>query len=136
MRVIEDAKLAAVATVRNGKPWVRYMVIFPKQKDLGLLYASTFVGSKKIEDIHHNKYVHITIGGYPNPNEWTKPYVNIQATAEIGDEIETKKTYWHEAFQQMFSGPNDPKYAVVKIFPHTIMYTIPGRTQPEIYEVR
>ena len=135
LRVIEESKLAAVATIRNGKPWVRYMVIFPKHANLSLLYASTFAGSRKIEDLKHNKYLHITVGGYPNPTEWDKPYVNIQATAEIADDAETKKEYWHEAFQQVFSGPSDPKYVIVKIFPQTITYMVPGLMQPEVYEV-
>jgi general stress protein 26 len=135
MQVIEEAKLASVATIRDGKPWVRYMVVLPKGDDLQLLYASTFAGSKKTGDVKKNNNIHITIGGYPNPAEWTKPYLNIQATAEIAEDVETKKEYWHEAFQQVFSGPEDPQYAIFKIFPQTIMYTVPGIMEPEVYEV-
>lgn len=131
IELIEQTKLGSVATIKDGKPWVRYMVI---HLDQGLnLYTTTFVNSRKVEQIRENNNVHITIGG--DPNNWEAPYVNIQATAEVSTDLEMKKKCWSDMLKAFFSGPEDPNYAVIKIFPKVIEHVSPGVHKPEIYEV-
>lgn len=129
--VIDNAKLGSVATIKDGKPWVRYMVI---QHDENLdCYSSSFASSRKVEQINKDENIHITIGG--DANDFSKPYLNIQATAQVLSDLETKKKIWTDHLKKYFSGPEDPNYVVIKYLPQFIEYMIPGSMQPEIYEV-
>jgi general stress protein 26 len=129
MKLIEEAKLGSMATIKDGKPWVRYVVIRP---DKGLnFYTTTFLKSRKVEQIKKDNNVNIAIGG--DPSNWEKPYLNIQATAEVLTDPESKKKCWHDMLQQFFSGPEDPNYAVIKISAQVIEYMSHGSQQPEIY---
>jgi len=129
IKVIEESKLGSLATIKDGKPWVRYMVIHP---DEGLnLYTTTFTKSRKVEQIKKNDNIHITIGA--DPKNWETAYVNIQAKASVSTDLEMKKKCWCDMLKQFFSGPEDPNYAVIKISPEAIEYMSPGAHEPEIY---
>lgn len=129
--VIKKSRMGSMATIRDGKPWVRYMML---QQDENLnCYASTFAGSRKVEQIRKNNNVHIAVGG--DANNTQAAYVNIQATAQVLTDLETKKKYWSDMLKQFFSGPEDPNYAVIKISPQVIEYTSSGAHPPEIYVV-
>jgi len=131
IEVINQSKLGSVATIKDGKPWVRYMVL---QHDENLtLYTATFAGSRKVEEINKNNNVHITVGG--DPKDLQMAFVNIQAAAQVLTDTETKKKYWSDMLKIYFSGPEDPNYAVIKIFPEIVEYTAPGAHQPEVYQV-
>ena len=131
IEVIEQAKLGSLATVRDGKPWVRYMVLHHGE---GLsLYTTTFAKSRKVEQINKNNNIHVTVGG--DPKNWKAPYVNIQAEASVLTDLETKKKCWSDMLKQFFSGPEDPNYAVIEISPKVIEYTAAGAHKPEIYVV-
>ncbi len=129
IEVIEQSNLGSVATITDGKPWVRYMVIH-RDDDLDL-YTTTFVNSRKVAQIKENNNVHIAIGG--DPKNWEAPYLNIQATAQVVTDSGTRKKCWSDMLKQFFSGPEDPNYAVIKIFPELIEYMSPGAHKPEIY---
>ncbi len=131
IEVIEQSKLGSVATVKDDKPWVRYMII---HRDEGLnLYTTTFANSRKVEQIKKNNNVNITLGG--DPNNWQTAYVNIQAEAQVSTDLEIKKRCWCDMLKQFFSGPEDPNYVVIKISPQEIEYMSPGAHKPEIYAV-
>lgn len=131
VKVIEESKLGSVATIKDGKPWVRYMII---QHDENLvLYTATFINARKVEQMNKDSNVHIAIGG--DSKNLQTAYVNIQATAKVLTDSETKKKYWCDMLKAYFSGPKDPNYAVIKIFPEVIEYMAPGAHQPEIYQV-
>ncbi|MDP8263348.1 MAG: pyridoxamine 5'-phosphate oxidase family protein [Candidatus Ancaeobacter aquaticus] len=127
--VVDSNHLAAVATLENGKPWVRYMGI---QIDDDLCcYAPTFAQSRKVLQIKNNNSVHITAGG--DPNNWMIPYVNIVATGEILDDADSKNKVWQDVLKNFFSGPDDPNYVVLKATPQVIEYMIPGSMEPVVY---
>lgn len=130
IEVIEQSKLGSVATIKDGKPWVRYMVVH-HDEDL-ILYTSTFINARKVEQINKDSNVHIVIGG--DPKNLQTAYVNIQATAKVLTDSETKKKYWCDMLKAFFSGPEDPNYAVIKILPEVIEYMAPGAHQPEVYK--
>lgn len=131
LEVIKQSKLGSVATIKDGKPWVRYMVI---QHDENLtLYTATFSSSRKVEQINKNNNVHVTVGG--DPKNLQTAYVNIQATAKVLTDSGTKKKYWCDMLKAYFSGQEDPNYVVIKIFPEIVEYMAPGAHQPEIYQV-
>ncbi|MFQ5681117.1 MAG: pyridoxamine 5'-phosphate oxidase family protein [Candidatus Omnitrophota bacterium] len=135
IKLIEEAKLGSLATINEGRPWVRYMVIHPDKGSNGKfgLYSTTFANSRKVAQINQNPNVHIAIGG--DPHNWQAPYLNIRAQAKVVTDIETKKNCWCDMLKQFFSGPEDDNYAVIKISPQIIEYMSPGARQPEVYEV-
>ena len=129
IEVIESSKLGSLATIKDGKPWVRYMVI-NHGENLDC-YTTSFMGSRKIEQIKKDNNIHIAIGG--NPDDFKKSYINIQAKAQIVDDLETKTKFWSDELKQFFTGPDDPNYVIIKMSPEVIEYTAGGSHQPEIY---
>ena len=104
LKVIKAYPLGSVATIKDGKPWVRYMVMQP-QDDLDL-YSASFTSSRKIDQIKKNNNVHIAFGA--DPKNWTLPYINVDGIAEIFTDPETKKRCWHATLDQFFK-----KYEIV-----------------------
>lgn len=131
LEVLKRNRLASLATIKDGKPWVRYMVMTNKGLEL---YATTFASSRKVKQIKANDNIHITIGG--DPNNWKAPYLNIQAAAEVLTDIETKKEFWNDMLRQFFKGPDDPTYAVIRISPQLIEYTDAETHKTDVYEVK
>ncbi len=124
-------QLASVATIKDGKPWVRYMML-SGEPDL-TLYTSTFSSARKVEQIEKNSNVNIILGG--DEQNFKDPHVNIQATAQVCTDLETKKKHWDEHLEIFFSGPEDPNFSVIKISPQVIEYTCGDALVPEIYTV-
>jgi len=129
--MIKTPQLASVATIKDGEPWVRYMVV-QGDKDLNL-YTTTFSQARKVEQIKRNNKVHVIVGG--DPKNWETDFMNIEATAEVLTDLETKKNCWHEKLKEFFSGPEDPNYSVIRISPQVIEYTCSGAHKPEVYTV-
>jgi general stress protein 26 len=130
IEVLKRSSLAAVATVRDGKPWVRYMMIMPGQ---GLsLWTTTFAQSRKIQDIKNNGNINLIVG---NEKDFTAPYINIQASAEVMTDIETKKAYWNDMLKAWYSGPEDANLAIIIISPRVIEYMSGDSMTPEVYVV-
>lgn len=129
IEIMKQYPVASIATIKDGKPWVRYMAT---QTDEEMnLWTTSFAQARKIAQIKKDKNVHATLGA--DPKDWNKPYVNIIGTAEILTDSESKKKCWHEVLAQFFSGPEDPNYVVIKISPKTIEYMSPEAMEPEIY---
>lgn len=130
--VMQRSHMAAVATVSEGKPRVRYMMVMP---DKGFsLWTTSFAGARKIVEIHRNKQVCLTLGG--DEKDFGKPYITIYATAEICVDLPTKKRYWNDMLKGYYTGPEDPNLAIIKIDPSSIEYMSPASRAPEVYELR
>ncbi len=129
--VIKKYPMGSVATIKDGKPWVRYMVV-QSQEDLSL-YTTTFASTRKISQIKKNNNIHLAFGF--DPKNWALPFVNVEGVAEVLTDPETKKKYWKEEFKQYYKGPDDPNYTVIKITPKIIEYMAAGARQPEIYTI-
>jgi len=129
--VLKRSSLAAVATVREGNPWVRYMMIM---QGSGLsLWTTTFAESRKIQDIKKNKNIDLIVGG--DEKNFQAPYINIQASAEVFTDIKTKKSYWNDMLKSWYSGPEDPNLAIIIISPRVIEYMGGDSMTPEVYIV-
>jgi len=129
--VLKRSSLAAVATVREGNPWVRYMMIM---QGSGLsLWTTTFAKSRKIQDIKKNKNIDLIIGG--DEKNFQAPYINIQASAEVFTDIKTKRSYWNDMLKAWYSGPEDPNLAIIVISPRVIEYIGGDSMTPEVYIV-
>ena len=131
VEVIGEMQMGSVATIKEGKPWVRYMMMAPDD-DLNL-YAATFTQSRKVAQIQADNNVHVTMGG--DPQNLEAPYINIQGTAEVLTDLETKQKCWSEMLAKFFKGPEDPDYSVVKVTPQLVEYWTAGSIQPDVYEV-
>jgi len=130
--VLKRSVLAAVATIKDGKPWVRYMVVM---QGSGLsLWTTTFTQSRKIQEIKKDKNLDLIIGG--DEKNFKAPYLNVRATAEVFTDIKTKKQYWNDMLKSYYSGPEDPNLAIIIISPQVIEYMSGDSMTPEVYVVR
>ncbi|MBU1084350.1 MAG: pyridoxamine 5'-phosphate oxidase family protein [Candidatus Omnitrophota bacterium] len=128
--VIKKYPVGSVGTMRDGKPWVRYMAM--KVQDDLTLYTSSFASSRKAEQIKKNNNVNIVFGA--DNGNFSMPYVNIDGTAEILTDKDTKEKCWCGMLEQFFSGPDDPNYIVIKVTPRSAEYIGPGAHQPVVYK--
>jgi len=129
--VLKRSMLASVATVKDGNPWVRYMVV---SQGSGLsLWTTTFAQSRKVQEIKKNKNIDLIIGG--DEKNFQAPYLNIKATAEVFTDVETKKKYWNDMLKSWYSGPEDPNLAIIIISPQVIEYMGGDSMTPEVYTV-
>jgi len=129
--VLKRSVLAAVATIKDGKPWVRYMVVM---QGSGLsLWTTTFTQSRKIQEIKKDKNLDLIIGG--DEKNFKAPYLNVRATAEVFTDIKTKTQYWNDMLKSYYSGPEDPNLAIIIISPQVIEYMSGDSMTPEVYVV-
>jgi general stress protein 26 len=131
VEVLKRSMLASVATVRDGKPWVRYMVVM--QGDGLTLWTTTFAQSRKIQDIKKNNHIDLIIGG--DEKNFRAPYLNVRATAGVFTDIATKKLFWNDMLKSYYSGPEDPNLAIIIISPQVIEYMGGDSMTPEVYTV-
>ena len=129
IEVIKKYPVGSVGTIKDGKPWVRYMAM-QLGDDLSL-YTTSFASSRKIGQIRDNNNVHVVFGA--DPANWGLPYINVEGAAEILTDLETKKKCWTEMLGQFFEGPENPEYVVIRINPSSIEYMAPGTHKPEVY---
>ncbi len=128
--IINKHKVGTLATVSNNKPFTRYMTFF--NKDL-TLYTATSSDTHKIDDIEENSNVHILLG-YEGEG-FGDTFVEVEGKASIEDGSEIKNKLWSTLFKVVFSGPNDPKYVVLKIVPTQIRLMNKKGHPPETLEL-
>ena len=97
-KVIGGEHVAAVATVSEGKPAVRFMSLLGLD-DLSLVGA-TMKSSRKIQQIKKNPEAALTIWSGKSVSD---PYVVIQGNVEIHEDLETKKRFWNPITLSMWS---------------------------------
>jgi len=127
--IMAPLQLSAVATIAEGKPWVRYVMTVGGD-DLSLRLA-TFAGSRKVAQIAANPEVHVTLG-VSNPANMT-PYLQIQGRARFSTEASERHGFWSEMLANYFSGPDDPNYGVVVVTPYRIELANAGVPTPEVW---
>lgn len=131
MAKLTGPTLCSLATLtEDGRPWVRYVTPFADENLT--IWMATFLGSRKVSQIKKNPEVHLTTG-VTTPDS-AESYLQIQGRAEILTDEKTKRTVWFDQLQNIFSGPDDPNYAVCKITPYRIEYQSLGMVPPEVWE--
>ena len=130
LKVIEGSKLASLATIANGRPWVRYVVA--RSEGL-ILYICTFKDSRKVKQIKKNPNVHLTIGGSMENME--APYVQITACARARSDAGIRKRLWMPFMRKYYTGVDDPQYVVIEVQPVLIEYMSTETHTPRIYKV-
>ena len=129
LKVIKEYPVGSLATIKDGKPWVRYMMM--QVHEGSSIYSTTFTASRKMAQIKENNNVHIAFGA--DPKSMMIPFVNVEGTAEILTDPETKKKCWHDMLSEFFKGPDDPDYSVIKVTPRIMEYWKHGAGKPEVY---
>jgi len=127
--IITPLQLSSLATLANGKPWVRY-VMTTGGDDLSVRFA-TFAGSRKVAQIAANPEVHVTLG-VSDPANMT-PYLQIQGRARFSTEAAERHGFWSGMLANYFSGPDDPNYGVVIVTPYRIELAQAGVPEPEVW---
>lgn len=127
----KDLQLANCATItEDGKPWVRY-VMGKAEPDLTFRF-STHLATRKVAQIRKNPQVHISLGvtDVTAPNAW----IQLQGIAEIVTDQAERDAFWYDLLQTIFTGPDDPNYAIVIVRPSRIELEKMGNLPPEVWE--
>ena len=127
--IMAPLQLSAVATIADGKPWVRYVMTVGGD-DLKVRFA-TYAGSRKVAQIATNPEIHVTLG-VNDPANMT-PYLQIQGLARFSTEAAERHGFWSEMLAEYFSGPDDPNYGVVIVTPYRIELAQAGVPMPEVW---
>ena len=127
--MIAPVQLSSLATLADGKPWVRY-VMTTGRDDLSIRCA-TYAGSRKVAQIAANPEVHVTLG-VCDPANMT-PYLQIQGRARFSTEASERHGFWSEMLANYFRGPDDPNYGVVIVTPYRIELARAGVPEPEVW---
>jgi general stress protein 26 len=112
LKVLDESKVGTLATVKDNKPYSRYMTYY--HEDL-VLYTPTSKKTEKTDEIEENPNVHILLGyegeGYGDT------FVEIEGKASIEQSEGYKKKIWNDHMKNWFDGPEDPNLVVLKIEP-------------------
>lgn len=117
LEVMRGEHVAAVATLEDGRPAVRFMALVGLD-DLSLV-GSTMKSSRKVEQIRKNPEAALSIW---SGKSYADPYLIIRSKAEIHDDPETKKKFWDPKLEPYFQNPENPNYVVIKFVPQRIEY--------------
>lgn len=128
--ILKNPQLSGLATItEDGKPWVRYVLALTTE-DL-TIHIATFVGSRKVSQIEKNPEVHLTCGVTDLAS--MGPYLQIQGRATLDTSKEARHSLWYDELSNLFQGPDDPNYAVIRVIPYRIEYCIPGTPEPVVW---
>lgn len=120
LSVMGGMHVAAVATIAEGKPAVRFLAL--TGFDDMTLIGSTMKASRKVAQIRKNPEVALSIWSC---KEFSDPYVVIQAKASVHEDTATKKKYWDPMFEPFFKSPENPDYVILKFTPYRVEYYVP-----------
>ncbi len=129
MEVIGGPHAAAVATVAEGLPAVRFMVLYGFE-DMTLV-GGTMKSSSKVAQLKKRPDAALAIW---SGKEYTDPYVGIRAKGEIHEDLQTKKKYWNPMFEQYFKSVDNPDFVILKFIAEEIMYISPMMGGQEIWK--
>jgi general stress protein 26 len=133
LKLLQQPQLAGLATVtQDGKPWVRYVMVVASH-DMTIRCA-TFVSARKVKQIQKNPEVHLTCG-ITDPRNMA-PYLQIQGRATLNASKEARHAFWSDMLKAIFSGPDDPNYAVLEVKPYYVECWTPGVHEPEVWKAR
>ncbi len=117
LEVMGGEHVAAIATVADGMPAVRFMTLIGHE-DLSLVGA-TAKASRKVRQIREKPDVALAIWSC---REFTDPYVRIQSRGEIHEDRGTKQRYWNPRWDSFFQSPPNPEFVDLRFIPRTIEY--------------
>ncbi|UCE79327.1 MAG: pyridoxamine 5'-phosphate oxidase family protein [Nitrospiraceae bacterium] len=131
LNATKEMQLMNLATItEDGKPWTRYMV---GNADEYLIFRfCTHLESRKVAQIRKNPNIHICAGVHDL--ETAEQWVQVEGSAEIVTDEQSRHAYWYDELKNYFSGPDDPNYALIVIKPSLIEFGTMGSMTPEIWK--
>ena len=127
---IKPHQPASLATIKDGKPWVRYVMTTGDGLNL---YINTDKQSRKVAQIEKNADVHVVLGFAGDMK--SMEYVQVEGTATILTDKKIKEKMWVDYLSQFFKSPEDPSYVVIKISPTLIEFYETGEKNPQILKL-
>lgn len=115
--IIKGDHTASLATIKDGKPWVRY-IMCTQLDDTLHLYTATSLENRKIGQLQKDPNIHITMGW--NEAEQKGPYLQIAGEAVIHTDAGMKEKCWLPVFEQYYGSPDNPLYCIIEFIPHYI----------------
>ncbi|WP_153464953.1 MULTISPECIES: pyridoxamine 5'-phosphate oxidase family protein [Sediminibacillus] len=128
--ILDSNLIGTMATVKEDKPFSRYMTFF---NDDFTLYTATDKETHKVDDIDKNNRVHILLGYKGEGLE--DAYLEIEGTAAIKESNDIKKKLWNDKLEAWFEGPDDPEYVVLEIKPIEIRLMNTKEGSPQLLEL-
>ncbi|WP_338780040.1 pyridoxamine 5'-phosphate oxidase family protein [Metabacillus sp. FJAT-52054] len=126
MKLLDNHQIGSMATVRNGKPYSRFMLFFHQ----GLtLYTATSKKTHKAEDIRENPAVHLLLG--LEGNGFRDEYAEIEANASVEESSSLKEKFWNEKLKDWIKSPDDPDFLLLKLEPEKFCYFSKAGEEPE-----
>lgn len=117
IHLFKNHKIGTLATIKDDKPYSRFMLFFAK--DL-TLYSATNKQTHKVDTIEENPHVHILLG--LENGGYTGAYCEVEASVEIDEIVENKEAFWSDQLSNWLTGSDDPNYVLLKFKPHKIRY--------------
>lgn len=104
----------AMFNLRNKERFPKLIPLFDKHQEDFTIIFSTNTSSTKITDIRFRPAVSVY---YCNPDEWKG--VMFGGEIEIVDDLELKKTLWHEGWERYYpKGYDDPDHTILRMVPN------------------
>lgn len=128
--ILEKSEIGTMATIRNNKPYSRYMTFF--HKDLKL-YTATSKETDKAEELKDNPYTHVLLG-YEGDG-FGDDYVEYEGKVAITHSEELKKELWNPHMEPYFNGPKDSNFIVLEIEPQRILLMNKQGVSPKVFEL-
>jgi general stress protein 26 len=127
--IIEKAGYGVVSTLEDDQPRARPMIILLIKA--GKIWLSTFMNSKKVEQIKKNPKVEICC---------VDPFfshVRIEGVATVDKASQDLKRLWKKApfLKEVMKGPKDPHLALIEVIPQTIYFKeIPQEKKYKVFK--
>jgi general stress protein 26 len=114
--LINNNRVAAVANVADGKPWVRTLTTARVTEGLELYFA-TYEWSNKVKQLEADPNVCVTYLDFKGRD------TRIFGRVEFLRDQPTKDWLWQESWVQYFAGEkDDPAYIIMKITPEKVEF--------------
>lgn len=110
LRILENERIGAMASVLNGKPYSRYMTFYNEEF---ALYTVTSKNFDKAQLLLQHPYTHI-LYGYEN-NGLLEEFLEIEATVEEYEDATIKEQFIQHFKDAYFDDPSD--MLVLKVVP-------------------
>ncbi|MCJ8011997.1 pyridoxamine 5'-phosphate oxidase family protein [Paenibacillus sp. KQZ6P-2] len=110
-KIMDRNEFCSFATIEGNRPKQRYMRLYNQGLSIHLV---TDRRTHKVEELKENPHVSLLLG-YEKGG--TEDAVEIEGTCSISDDDELREHFWKPEFEQMFSGPKDPNYVILKVKP-------------------
>lgn len=132
LRELDQPAIWSMATItEDRRPWVRYITPMAVDDDL-VIWGNTFAGSRKTAQLAKNPEVHLTVGAKDFASATS--YLQVEGRAEVITDPALKAAWWEDRLKAVYTGPDDPNFAILKIVPYRIEHQTLTPVPPQVWE--